>query len=50
MCCPAGVDLMLDVHGDEALPYTFAVANEGIPGYTPRLKKLEVGGCLAASL
>ncbi|MCB9681230.1 MAG: carboxypeptidase family protein [Alphaproteobacteria bacterium] len=30
----SGVDLCLDVHGDEALPYTFIAGAEGIPGYT----------------
>jgi len=27
-----GVDLMLDVHGDEAEPYCFIVGGEGTPG------------------
>jgi murein tripeptide amidase MpaA len=36
-----GVDLSLDAHGDEALPYNFCVGTEGNPGYTPRLAKLE---------
>lgn len=36
-----GVDLMLDAHGDEAIPYNFVAASEGIPGYTDRLKRLE---------
>lgn len=36
-----GVDLLLDVHGDEALPYNFISASEGIPGYTERLAFLE---------
>ncbi len=30
-----GVDLMLDVHGDEALPYNFVAGSEGNPGYSP---------------
>lgn len=30
----SGVDVCLDVHGDEALPYNFIAAAEGIPGYT----------------
>jgi murein tripeptide amidase MpaA len=36
-----GVDLFLDVHGEESLPYVFAAACEGIPDYTERLKGLE---------
>ena len=36
-----GVDLCLDIHGDEELPYNFVTTNDGIPGYTERLKKLE---------
>lgn len=36
-----GVDLCLDVHGDEELPYNFVAGAEGIPGWTPRLADLE---------
>ncbi len=36
-----GVDMFLDIHGDEALPYVFAAGCEGNPGYTPRLASLE---------
>ena len=36
-----GVDLCLDVHGDEELPYNFVTTNDGIPHYTERLKNLE---------
>ncbi len=36
-----GVDLFFDVHGDEAIPYNFLAANEGIPAYGPRLEQLE---------
>jgi murein tripeptide amidase MpaA len=36
-----GVDMLLDIHGDEELPYNFVSTNEGIPNYTPRLKNLE---------
>jgi murein tripeptide amidase MpaA len=32
-------DLCLDVHGDEALPYNFIAAAEGIPGYTEKQAK-----------
>ena len=36
-----GVDLFLDAHGDEGLPYNFVAGTEGNPGYTPRLQALE---------
>lgn len=36
-----GVDLCLDVHGDEALPYNFVVGSEGNPSYTERIAELE---------
>ena len=36
-----GVDMFLDIHGDEALPYVFAAGCEGNPGYSPRLSTLE---------
>ena len=36
-----GVDLNLDVHGDEALPYNSCVGSEGNPGYTPQVAALE---------
>ena len=36
-----GVDLCLDVHGDEVLPYNFVVGSEGNPGYTERIAELE---------
>ncbi len=36
-----GVDMYLDVHGDEALPYNFVAGSEGNPGYTDRIKSLE---------
>lgn len=36
-----GVDLFLDMHGDEALPYNFVAGCEGNPGYSPRIKELE---------
>jgi murein tripeptide amidase MpaA len=36
-----GVDLALDVHGDEALPYNFIAGAEGIAGYTPRMASLQ---------
>ncbi|MGH8821654.1 MAG: M14 family metallopeptidase [Rhodoferax sp.] len=37
----AGVDLCLDAHGDESLPYNFVAGTEGNPGYTPRVAALE---------
>jgi murein tripeptide amidase MpaA len=36
-----GVDLLLDVHGDEALPYNFIAASEGIPDYNEYLATME---------
>lgn len=37
----SGVDLFLDVHGDEDTPYVFAAGCEGNPGYSPRIDALE---------
>ena len=37
----AGVDLCLDAHGDECLPYNFVVGSEGNPGYTQDIAMLE---------
>ena len=36
-----GVDLFLDIHGDEALPYVFVAGCEGNPNYSSRLASLE---------
>lgn len=36
-----GVDMYLDLHGDEALPYNFVAGSEGIPAYDARLESLE---------
>jgi murein tripeptide amidase MpaA len=36
-----GIDLALDVHGDEGLPYNFVAASEGIPGYSEELAHKE---------
>ena len=36
-----GVDLFLDIHGEEALPYVFAAGCEGNPSYDVRLAALE---------
>nr|WP_136249671.1 M14-type cytosolic carboxypeptidase [Ningiella ruwaisensis] len=36
-----GVDLFLDIHGDEALPYNFVAGTEGNPDYDSRIENLE---------
>lgn len=36
-----GINLMLDVHGDEELPYNFVAAAEGIPSYDEYLAVME---------
>jgi murein tripeptide amidase MpaA len=36
-----GVDMFLDVHGDEEIPHVFTAGCEGNPGFTPRLDALE---------
>lgn len=36
-----GLDMFLDVHGDEAIPYNFVAGCEGNPNYDARLKDLE---------
>jgi murein tripeptide amidase MpaA len=36
-----GLDICLDVHGDEGLPYNFVVGSEGTAGYSPRTAELE---------
>ena len=36
-----GVDLFLDMHGDEALPYNFVAGSEGNPNYDGRIASLE---------
>src|SRR5690606_32440770 len=33
-----GLDLCLDIHGDEGLPYNFVAGSEGIPGFDDKLK------------
>ncbi|KAG2439863.1 hypothetical protein HYH02_010494 [Chlamydomonas schloesseri] len=40
-----GVDLFLDVHGDEELPHVFVVGNNGIPAWGPRLEGLQAAFC-----
>lgn len=36
-----GIDLFLDIHGDEAIPYNFVAGTEGVPNYNERIQKLE---------
>ncbi|MFA0624352.1 M14-type cytosolic carboxypeptidase [Vibrio breoganii] len=36
-----GVDMFLDIHGDEAIPYNFVAGSEGIPSYDERIAGLE---------
>jgi murein tripeptide amidase MpaA len=36
-----GVDLFLDIHGDESLPYVFVAGSSGIPSYSARIGKIE---------
>ncbi len=36
-----GVDLFLDIHGDETLPYVFVAGTEGVPNYSPNTAELE---------
>ncbi|BBN81283.1 hypothetical protein PA25_12680 [Pseudoalteromonas sp. A25] len=36
-----GLDMYLDIHGDEALPYNFVAGGEGNPSYDERIKGLE---------
>lgn len=37
-----GVDMMVDVHGDEELPYVFVAGNAGIPQWTNAQNDLQV--------
>jgi len=34
-----GVDLFLDIHGDEALPYVFVAGGEGVPSFNDHILK-----------
>ncbi len=36
-----GCDLFLDVHGDEAIPYTFVAGSEGIPSFDKKMAATE---------
>lgn len=37
-----GVDMFLDIHGDENLPYNFVAGAEGVPSYNAKMAALEV--------
>lgn len=37
-----GVDFLLDVHGDEAIPYNFVTSLQGIPSITPEILADEI--------
>ncbi|MBA6390898.1 carboxypeptidase family protein [Colwellia sp. BRX10-3] len=41
MMLATGVDMHLDIHGDEALPFNFVAGSEGVPSYNDRIKGLE---------
>lgn len=36
-----GVDMFLDIHGDENLPYNFVAGAEGVPSYNTKMAQLE---------
>jgi len=36
-----GIDLLLDVHGDEEIAYNFITTSEGVPGYSDELHQFE---------
>ena len=36
-----GVDICLDIHGDEDIPYVFGSGAEGNPGFTERLAQID---------
>lgn len=36
-----GVDLFLDIHGDETIPFVFVAGTEGVPSYNERIAALE---------
>lgn len=36
-----GVDLFLDIHGDEEIPFVFVAGTEGVPSYNERIADLE---------
>ena len=43
----AGVDLLVDVHGDEELPHVFVAGLNGIPSWGPRMEALQHAFCEA---
>lgn len=36
-----GLDMFLDIHGDENLPYNFVAGSEGVPSYNDHMRQLE---------
>lgn len=36
-----GVDLFLDIHGDESIPYVFVSGTEGVPGFNDNVARLQ---------
>jgi murein tripeptide amidase MpaA len=36
-----GVDIFLDIHGDEGLPYVFVAGGEMLPGFTPEQERAQ---------
>ncbi|WP_445424734.1 M14 family metallopeptidase [Alishewanella sp. HL-SH06] len=36
-----GLDMFLDIHGDENLPYNFVAGAEGVPSYNAKMQQLE---------
>ena len=36
-----GVDLFLDIHGDESIPYVFLAGTEGVPGFSGNIAVLQ---------
>ncbi len=41
MMLETGVDMYLDVHGDENIPYNFLAGSEGVPCFDARMQSLE---------
>lgn len=37
-----GVDLFLDIHGDEAIPYNFVAGSEGVPNFNDRIRAYQI--------
>jgi hypothetical protein len=37
--------MLVDVHGDEELPYCFIAGSEGIPGWSERMQMMQVSWC-----